>query len=128
MKKLSLLLALILFSGMSLTAASLNPKDVNPVGTWTYSAPDAPYGYQAGDIVVAKEKDAYTVSLKLGEYAIKGYNVKYEKNLLSFTVYIESESVMIKATFEENKISGKANTSEGDIPFTATRKKEEGKK
>ncbi len=125
MKKLSLLLTLVLATGMALYAATDNPKDVNPVGTWTYSAPDAPYGYQAGDILVGKEKDAYTVSLKLGEYAIKGYNVKYEKTVLSFTVYIESESVMIKATFEENKITGKANTSQGDIPFTASRKKEE---
>lgn len=127
MKKIALVLLLGVLMSLNLSALQSGQKDVDPVGSWVFDAPDAPYGYNAGEIVVAKEKDAFTVQLKFGEYGIKAYNIKYEKNILSFTVYVESEAVMVKADFSKEKVTGKATTSEGDIPFTATRKKVEKK-
>ena len=36
-------------------------KKVDPTGTWTYEAAQAPYEYSSGDIVVAKDGKDYTV-------------------------------------------------------------------
>jgi hypothetical protein len=94
----------------------------DPVGTWTYKAPTAPEGYGSGDIVIAKGKDALTVALKFGDYESKATAVKFEKEVLSFKVYLEGEYINIKATFTANGLKGTASYSEGDIPFTGTKK------
>ena len=122
MKKFFLIIAIFVGTGLVSDSFSFVPKDVNPVGTWSFTAPTAPEGYGIGDIVIAKVEAGYSATMKFGEYAVKGSSVKYEKDVMTFTVYLEGEYISIKATFAEKTAKGTASYSEGVIDFTATKK------
>jgi hypothetical protein len=100
----------------------VDPKDVDPVGTWSFTAPTAPEGYGSGDIQVTKAEAQYKVTLKFGEYAIQGMSVKYDKNVLTFQVFLEGEYININATFTNEGVKGSASYSEGQVDFTAKKK------
>ncbi len=118
-------LMLVLFI-VSTSANLLAQKNADPVGTWSFNAPDAAYEYSSGDIVIGKEGKEYTAKIVYGEsYEIKGQDVVLEKDQLSFTVNIEGEPISIKGTVAKETITGKASYSEGIISFTAERKKED---
>jgi len=98
-------------------------KKVDPVGTWKYEADQAPYEYSSGDVVVSKEGKDLKVEIQLGEYyKIKASNVTYEKNVLSFDVYIEGESVSVEATMKKETFEGTASYTDGTIPVTGKKK------
>jgi hypothetical protein len=122
MKKISLLVIVVSLLGFGFQSFTPSSYVSDPVGTWTYKAPTAPEGYGSGDIVIAKEKEGYLASLKFGDYEMKGTGVKFEKEILSFTVYVEGEYIKIKAKFTTDEIKGTASYSEGDIEFTGKRK------
>ena len=122
MKTVKFLMMVMLVASVTTTVSA--QKNVDPTGTWTYKAADAPYEYSSGDIVITKEGKEYQVEIVLGEYyKVKGSNIKYEKNEISFTVYIESESVQIKGTVDKENLKGTASYTDGTIPITATKKK-----
>ena len=117
-----MLIVLIVLASANLFAQ----KKVDPVGTWSFHAPDAAYEYSKGDIVIGKEGKEYTAKIVFGDsYEIKGQDVVLEKDQLTFTVYIEGEPISIKGTVTKETIIGKASYSEGTISFEAERKKEE---
>ena len=100
-------------------------KKFTPVGTWKFSAPSAPEGYNTSDLIISKEVKEYKLVFALNEYyQITANEVVYKKKNLSFILYIETETVQIKGTFEDDKFSGTASYSEGVIDVTAVRKKE----
>lgn len=108
----------------SFTSAVSAQKKVNPTGTWTYEASEAPYEYSTGDIVIVKDGKNYTAEMVLGEYyKMKAEKVVYEKNILSFVIYIEGEAIELKMTVEKESMEGTASYSEGTIPVTAKKKK-----
>jgi len=120
MKMIKILMLVMLAA--SFTTVNAQNK-VNPEGTWTYEANEAPYEYSSGDIVVSKEGKEFKVELKLGEYyKIKASSVEYKENVLSFRVYVEGESVSVKATMEKDKFDGTASYSEGTIKVTGKKK------
>jgi hypothetical protein len=121
MKSLILIVLIV-----SASANLFAQKKVDPVGTWSFNAPDAAYEYSSGDIVIGKEGKEYTAKIVYGEsYEIKGQNVVLEKDQLTFKVYIEGEPINIKGTVTKETINGTATYSEGTISFKAERKKEE---
>ena len=107
----------------SFTSAVSAQKKVDPTGTWAYEANTAPYEYSSGDIVIAKEAKDYTVKMVLGEYEMEAEKVVYEKNELSFVLYIETDTVEIKITVGKEVMEGTASYSEGSIPITLKKKK-----
>ena len=122
MKAVKFLMVVMMVAAVTTTVNA--QKKVDPTGTWAYEALDAPYEYSEGDIVVAKEEGKYTAQIVLGEYyKVKASSVKYEKNELSFKVYIEGETVSIKATVGKDKMEGTASYTDGTIPITAKKKK-----
>jgi len=110
---------------VSASADLFAQKQADPVGTWSFNAPDADYEYSSGDLVIAKEGKEYTSKIVYGDYEIKGQDVTLEKDQLIFTVYIEGEPISIKGTVTKETITGKASYTDGIISFTAERKKEE---
>ena len=122
MKAVRLIMMLMLVAAFTTEVSA--QKKVDPTGTWTYEAPMAPYEYSSGDIVIEKDGKDYTVQIVLGEYyKVKGEKVVYDKNELSFVVYIEGEAIDIKMTMEKEEAKGTASYTDGDIPVTATKKK-----
>jgi hypothetical protein len=54
---------------------------------------------------------------------VKASGVTYETNELAFKVYIEGETVSIKATVGKDSMEGTASYTDGTIPITAKKKK-----
>jgi hypothetical protein len=120
MKTIKVLLLVMLAASF----ATVNAQGkINPVGTWSYVANEAPYEYNKGDIVISKEGEEYKVEIKLGDYyKIKASSVEYKENVLSFKAYIEGETVSVKSTMEKDKFAGTASYSEGTIKVSGTKK------
>jgi hypothetical protein len=110
---------------VSASANLFAQKIADPVGSWSFHAPDAAYEYSSGDIVIAKEGKEYTAKIVYGDYEIKVQDVVLDKDQLTFTVYIEGEPISTKGTVTKETINGTATYSEGTISFKSERKKEE---
>ena len=120
MKSIKILMLVMLAASFTTVNAQ---KKVDPVGTWSYVANQAPYEYNKGDIVINKEGEEYKVEIKLGDYyKIKASSVEYKENVLSFKAYIEGETVSVKSTMEKDKFEGTASYSEGTIKVSGTKK------
>lgn len=104
-------------------------KRYNPAGTWKFSIPYAPEGYTQGNLIITKEdKKSYSVVFALDEYyKITANEVVYNKKEkeITFILYVETETVRLSGTFEDDKFTGTANYSEGVLDITAVREKEE---
>ncbi|MGV8091554.1 MAG: hypothetical protein AB2L24_06765 [Mangrovibacterium sp.] len=89
-------------------------------GTWEFKVPEAPYEYNAGKIIFGEVdgKPTVTVKLKSGT-EIKAQDVKLENDSISFGVMIEYELVKVTGKLAENKITGKASSSQGIMNITA---------
>jgi len=121
MKTVKSLMVVLLIVAVTTTLSA--QKKIDPTGTWTFKAEQAPYEYNSGDIVIGKDGNDYTAKIVFGEYyKIDASGVKYEKNELSFKVYIEGESVYVKGTVEKDEINGTASYSDGTISYNAKKK------
>lgn len=124
MKIISLFI-LFFVLGLSLLTAQNSQVKKSPVGTWKFEAPYAPEGFTSGTIVVAQTGQNYTTTLSFtgNENKITGDKVRLEKDSLLFSVYIQGEDVKVIVKIEEEaKMSGKAVYSQGEVPFTISRK------
>lgn len=98
-------------------------KKYSPVGSWEYSVPGVQVGYESGTMIIAEDGKDYKVSLQLNEYfKVNAENVVYKKKNLSFSVYVETEEILISGTFEGDEFSAKLSYSEGDFDLIAIRK------
>ncbi|MDT8402274.1 MAG: hypothetical protein RQ743_11315 [Bacteroidales bacterium] len=121
----AMLTSVLILSLISLNLMSSPVKD--PVGKWKYTAPGAPYGYDQGIIEISKDADEYMATLSFTGMSYK-YNlekIKYEEDKLSFGLYLDGEDIIVVMTLsEDDKLSGKAMYSQGEISISATREKE----
>jgi len=93
------------------------------VGTWDYSAPNAPYEYSKGQIIISETDDKLEGKVSIDGYDMKLNSIKFEKDLLSFSLYVEGEYVSVKLTFKKDKFTGSANTPEGTLEVTGEKAK-----
>ena len=120
MKKIILTSAMILSVVLLLSFAVDDSKNV--IGTWEYSAPDASYEYQKGEFVFEKKGDKLTGYAMLDGYKVTLDDLKSEKNILTFNVYVEGEKVTLDLNFEKKSFSGTASYSEGELEITGKKK------
>lgn len=130
-KTLALFIIFIL-SVFTVTAQSGNgnAKKLNPVGTWKFEAPSAPDGYNSGLISVslADKKHAASISFTGSEYKIPAEKVKVTTDSLLFSVYLQGESInMFLRMTPDNKMTGKAVYSEGEVPLNLVRQDQQPK-
>ncbi len=122
-KKSTFLLSFMIILGfISIIALSATVKD--PVGKWKFTAPGAPYGYDQGLIEIVKELDEYKATLSFTgmNYKFELEKVKFEDEKLSFIIYLEGEDIYVLMSFsEDDKLSGKALYSQGEVALYATR-------
>ncbi len=98
-------------------------KKFSPVGNWEYSVPGVEPGYETGTMIVTQEGKEYKVSMELNEYfKVDAEKVVYKKNDLSFSVWVETEEILVSGTFDGDKFTAKLSYSEGKFDLTALRK------
>ena len=125
MKRTAILLFLAAVC-MSLSGqASSSAKD--PVGKWKFDAPYAPEGFTTGTVEIKFAEEKYSVTLMFSsnaEYILPCDKVKFEKETLTFNLYLDTEDIAFTLKFDEaDKMSGKAVHSGGEVPLTLTREK-----
>lgn len=127
MKAKIITLTVIFILSVAALSGQANVKKNSPVGRWNFDAPTAPYNYGSGTLVIALENKKYSVNMSFSgsDYKLPGENVKIEGNDISFTEYIEGQTVKVALKLEDNsKMTGKATYSEGEVPITLTRENE----
>ena len=109
-----LMISVLLFAGS---------KNQGILGTWSFQAPDAPWGYHKGDLVLTKKDGKYAATIVFDQYnKVDGENVKVNGNKVTFTVYLEGEQVVFMGLVDKDSFTGKASYSEGELPIKAVRK------
>lgn len=107
----------ILFSGTIVFAQ--NKNDV--VGTWSYEAPSAPYGYQKGKIIINLDKEKKLI----GEvefqdgYKIKMKDIELKDGKVIFGMNIDYEYIKTEVTVTGEKMEGFVNSPDGKLNVTA---------
>ncbi len=97
-------------------------KKFSPVGTWEYSAPDVPDGYQEGSMIIVEKDKTLGITMVMNEYTkIEGEKVEYSKKNLKFVFWVESEEIVISGTFQKDNFTGTVSMSGGVIDITAVR-------
>jgi hypothetical protein len=112
---------LIILFALMFNVTAVTAKDQDVVGTWDYTAPNAPYEYSKGQIIITKGEDKLEGNVNIDGYEMKLNSIKVEKNILTFSVYVEGEYVSVKITIDGDTFEGKASTSEGLIEVTGKR-------
>jgi hypothetical protein len=124
MKTRLLALALLTFLLSINISGQTGVSKTDPTGNWKFEAPSADEGYNSGAILVGMAEQKHTVTLIFtgSEYKIAGEKVKFEKGILSFSVYLEGEEIMATLNMESgSKMTGKAVYSGGEVPLTLTK-------
>ena len=79
-------------------------KKFTPVGTWEYSVPGVKPGYEKGSMIVAEDGKDYKVTMVLNEYyKTEAEKVVYKKKTISFSVYVETEEILVTGTFDDDE-------------------------
>ena len=112
-------LIFLLIMIFSFTTVSGKGQDV--VGTWDYSAPNAPYEYSKGQLIISRVEDELKGIVNIDGYEIKLDSLKFEDNILSFTLFVEGDYVAVKLTIQVDSFEGKASTSQGLLDVTGVR-------
>jgi hypothetical protein len=97
-------------------------RKFTPVGTWEYSVPGVQPGYEKGSMIVAEDGKDYKVTMVLNEYyKTEAEKIVYKKKTISFSVYVETEEIMVTGTFDGDEFKGSLSYFEGDFVITAKR-------
>ena len=121
----SISLVLLLFMLLSSFTSEDPVKRFSPEGSWEYSVPGVQPGYETGTMIVAKDGKEYKVTMALNEYyQVAGEKVVYKKKQLSFSVWVETEEIMVSGMFDEDRFTGTIKYSEGEFNLTAVRRSE----
>jgi hypothetical protein len=113
--------SLIILFALMFNVNIVNAKDKDVVGTWEYSAPNAPYEYSKGKIIITQGEDKLEGKVDIDGYEMKLNSIKVDDDVLSFSLYVEGEYVSVKLTIDGDSLEGKASTSEGLLEVTGKR-------
>jgi hypothetical protein len=123
MKKL-MILAFVVLAVIGSVNVSLAAGNKDVVGSWKYEVPTAPYGYEKGTLVFTEKEGKLVGEVKFADgYKIEMKNLTYENGELKGGLYVDYEYVSIKAKIEGSKMTGVANTPEGEMKLTAEKQK-----
>lgn len=91
-------------------------------GNWQYKVSDAPYDYQAGQLIITETNGKTTGTAKFSNGSeVKIPEITFTDNTFSFSVTIESVSVKVTGKIVQGKIVGKADSSQGIMDLKAER-------
>ena len=120
MKK-ELLMTLLLIT-IILSANAVAPEKSELIGSWKCVATDVPEEYK-NSLITISEKDgklAGTVKFDNGTEINLNYVKQTGKDVI-MSVYVEGTEVIIKGKLEASKITGTADTPDGQVSLTATK-------
>lgn len=107
-----------------LLSASLYAQDASKlIGSWRFSAPEAPYGYQEGAIYFKQANGKLSAELKIQGSVVKIEEIKQDGHRYACHLYMEGTPVSIEIIQKEKELEGQADAGGGIIPVTFKRDK-----
>ena len=91
-------------------------------GTWAYLAPDAPYEYAKGDIIIKKVDGKHTAKIKFQYDSVETKDVKVDKNTVVIKFDIEGNPIKVTLKIKGDALTGVSKSSEGSLQLNAKRK------
>ena len=118
--KSTLFLFAIAMSSFTSLDDAIDGKKV--VGTWAYSVPYAPDGYQNGDLVIEEKEGKLSGYTAMDGYKTTAEKMKLQGDKLTFELYVEGTKVSFDLTFDKKTFAGKVTYSEGILDITGKKK------
>jgi hypothetical protein len=114
---------LILLLGLILLPAQAVTADKSPlIGSWQCTASDVPEEYRTSTIIITEKEGKLTGEVKFANGMAVALNyVKHTGSDVTMSVYVEGYEVIIKGKLAGSKITGTADTPDGQVSLTATK-------
>ncbi len=109
----------LLLSTTGLQASEINKKII---GTWTYTANDAPESYKNGEITFYKDGKLTKAKISTQYDVITSKKVSIKDNTITLEFIVEYELCIATLKLTKDMLKGEVNTIEGTIPLTLKRK------
>jgi len=103
-------------------SCSRNVKDYGLLGTWKYTAPDAPFGFQTGRMIFFEEEGLIKAKIKIYGFTFDTENLKINGNKISCTTEVEHEQLSIKLEMNDNQLVGWVQFSDGGMSISMIKK------
>jgi hypothetical protein len=116
-------LIMIMLLGMIFISVNSAVSDKNNLpGSWKCVANDVPEEYKNSTITITEKDGKLTGTVKFdnGTEISLNYVKQTEKDVI-MSVYVEGNEIIIKGKLEGSKISGTADTPNGQVTLTATK-------
>jgi hypothetical protein len=122
MKKVVLVLMVI--AAVALNTKVFAASNAPVLGTWKVEAPDAPWEYAKSTLVITEANNVLEAKLVTEDKSeLKVKAISFAGDILKFTLYIEGNNIQVEGKLADSKITGSADTPDGDIKFTAVKAK-----
>ena len=119
-KSIVIICLMLISSGVLLAQKK---SDIKVIGTWVFTAQDAPVEYSTGDLVISQEGKELKGEIIFGEqYKVPLQEVKLVDNVLTFKAYIDGEPIEVKNEIIKDEMKGEVSTSDGTLEISAKRK------
>lgn len=102
---------------------SLYAQKGSIVGNWSYSAPDAPYGYDYGTMLIKQADGKLTGEVNIQGSIIKINEIKQEGKTYTCTVYVDGYPLEVKLKQKGKIFEG--TVDDGQTPMALTLKRKE---
>lgn len=119
--KMTLVFMVIVISGFTIAETFKVNKEI--LGEWEYTVPDAPYEYQKGVMILAKDHKELKGEMIIGGYStplVDLVNVKYN---VKASMDVQGEGVTFDINFDGNTFKGTVDSSEGTMEISGSKKK-----
>lgn len=121
MKKSLIILSILAFIAMNQKTFAEDYSKVT--GIWKVEVPNAPYEYAKSTLTLTEEKGKLLAKVVFEDGTVKKpASVVFAKDTLSFTVTIDAYEIPLSGKLDKNKITGKVESPDGTLAFTATKK------
>jgi hypothetical protein len=107
-----------LFVTMAVYAGAMDTNSDKLKGNWSYSVPDAPYGYQDGSIEFKETDGKLTAVARIGtsSYTIK--EIKKEGDTYHCNLWVDGSNVKVSIKPDKEGLTGKAIADGREMPVT----------
>lgn len=106
-----------------LLCISLYAQKKYVVGDWTYSAPDAPYGYDTGVMSIKQADGKLTGEVNIQGSIIKIDEIKQTGDTYTCTVFVDGYLLEVKLKQKGETLEGTADDGHTPMALTLKRKK-----
>jgi hypothetical protein len=122
MKKVFILPMLLI---MMLIACNSTAQNVEKeiMGAWDYTAEQAPYEYQKGQVVFFEEDGETMAKIVIEDVTLDTQDLTIDGTNIVFVAFVDYEPVTIALELKDGKLAGNVGSPEGALPIALEKAK-----